>query len=456
MTPGSSAASASSTLEGANIEARVDIAIVGAGPAGMAAACSAATAGSNVVVFDDNPSAGGQIWRGLGGESSEASESARRWLRRFRRSGASLQAGSRVIGCGPMPKSLLVESQEGVRVVPYRRLILATGARELFLPFPGWTLPNVFGVGGIQALAKSGLSVETKRVVVAGTGPLLLAVAAYLRTHGAQVSVIAEQASFGALAWFSRHLLRFPSKISEAVQLQSKLFGIPYCCGTWVESASGDRRVESVTIRQGQHRWIEPCDYLAIGYGFHSNLELPALFGCEIRRTAVIVDGLQRSTVEDVYCAGEPTGIGGVDLALAEGEIAGYAAAGLLDKAVAMQPARERWRRFAVALEGAFAPRPELRSLPQADTIVCRCEDVSWGRIQAKTSWRSAKLHARCGMGPCQGRICGPALEFLKGWGSESVRPPIFPTTVGNLTELEMRSSTDRGAGPRQAAHDPE
>jgi NADPH-dependent 2,4-dienoyl-CoA reductase/sulfur reductase-like enzyme len=434
---------------------RVDIVVVGAGPAGIAAACSAAATGSSVVVFDDNPGAGGQIWRGMDALSSGASDSARTWFRRFQRSGARLHAGSRVIGHGPMAKSLLIEGPQRVRVVRYRRLILATGARELFLPFPGWTLPNVFGVGGIQALAKSGLSFETKRVAVAGTGPLLLAVAAYLRAHGAQVVLIAEQASFRTLAGFSRHLFRFPGKISEAVQLQSKLIGVPYHWGAWVASAAGDREVESVTIRRGNRRWIEPCDYLAVAYGFHPNLELPALLGCVVRGSAVVVDALQRTTVEDVYCAGEPTGIGGVDLALAEGEIAGYAAAGLLDKAVSRQPARDRWRRFAVALEAAFAPRPELRSLVHADTIVCRCEDVTWGRIQAQTSWRSAKLHARCGMGPCQGRICGPAVEFLKGWGSESVRPPIFPTAVGNLTELEMHLNMDPAAASVSVVPDP-
>ena len=437
------------------VETEADIVVVGAGPAGIAAACSAAAAGSSVVVFDDNPGAGGQIWRGMGGPTAEGGEPARNWLRRFRRSGARLQAESRVIGSGPLAKSLLVESQHGVRLVRYRRLILATGARELFLPFPGWTLPNVFGVGGIQALAKSGLSVETKRVVVAGTGPLLLAVAAFLRSHGAQVALIAEQASLRSLAGFSRHLLRFPGKISEAVQLQSKLLGVPYRWGAWVESASGDQRVESVTIRQGQRHWGEPCDYLAVGYGFHPNLELSALLGCAVGGNAVVVDSLQRTTVEDVYCAGEPTGIGGVDLALIEGEIAGCAAAGLLDKAMSRHRARERWRRFAVSLQDAFTPRPELRSLVQADTIVCRCEDVSWGRIQAHSSWRSAKLHARCGMGPCQGRICGPAVEFLAGWRAESVRPPIFPTPIGNLTELATQASTQGAGGLAPIVRDP-
>jgi NADPH-dependent 2,4-dienoyl-CoA reductase/sulfur reductase-like enzyme len=447
MMPGSSVSPASRLRSYANLESRVDILVVGAGPAGIAAACSAAAPGSSVVVFDDNPSAGGQIWRGMSAAGPGAGESARHWLRRFQRSGASLQRGSRVLGHGPTARSLLVESDQGLHVVRYRRLVLATGARELFLPFPGWTLPNVFGVGGIQALAKSGLSVEAKRVIVAGTGPLLLAVAAYLRAHGAQVSLIAEQASFRTLAGFSRHLFRFPAKISEAVQLQSKLIGVPYHWGAWVESAAGDHKVKSVAMRSGNRRWVEPCDYLAVAYGFQPNLELPALLGCTVRGTTVVVDGLQRTTLEDVYCAGEPTGIGGVDLALAEGEIAGYAAAGLLDRALSRQAARDRCRRFAVALRAAFAPRPELRSLVHADTIVCRCEDVTWGRIQAHASWRSAKLHARCGMGPCQGRVCGPAVEFLKGWGAESVRPPIFPTLVDNLTELEVQLNADRAEG---------
>ncbi len=416
---------------------KVDVAIVGAGPAGLAAACAAATSGSTVAVFDDNPGAGGQIWRGVGVPFSEAGESARGWLKRFRRSGATLYAGSRVVGNGPLPKSILIEDRGGARVVRYRRLILATGARELFLPFPGWTLPNVFGVGGIQALAKSGLSVEAKRIIVAGTGPLLLAVAAYLRSHGAQVTLIAEQASFEAIATFSKYLWRFPGKINEAIQLQSKLLGVPYRWGAWVESASGHERAESVTVRLGERRWTEPCDYLAVAFGFYPNLELPALLGCQVRDGVVAVDGLQRTTVDDVYCAGEPTGVGGVDLAVAEGEIAGFAATGLVDRALKRQPARERWRPFAAKLQSAFAPRAELRNLAQIDTIVCRCEDVTLAGIQTHHSWRSAKLHARCGMGPCQGRICGPAVEFLRGWGAESVRPPVFPASVGSLADLE-------------------
>ena len=127
------------------------------------------------------------------------------------------------------------------------------------------------------------------------------------------------------------------------------------------------------------------------------------------------------------------TGIGGLDLALVEGEIAGYAAAGKPDRARARFPARESQRRFAAALDRAFALRDELKRLPRGDTIVCRCEDISLQRIRAASGWREAKLHTRCGMGPCQGRVCGAALEFLLGWQAESVRPPVFPARIGTL-----------------------
>jgi hypothetical protein len=147
----------------------------------------------------------------------------------------------------------------------------------------------------------------------------------------------------------------------------------------------------------------------------------------------VVVDDLQRSSLENVFCAGEATGIGGVDLALVEGEIAGYAASGQIDRARALFGKRSRARRFASNLNRAFALRNELKLLPEPDTFVCRCEDVTFKRLKNAASFRAAKLHTRCGMGPCQGRVCGPAADFLFGWRTESVRPPIFPARVGSL-----------------------
>ena len=407
-----------------------DIVVIGAGPAGIAAACAAT--GQRVIVVDDNPSAGGQIWRG-----KHAKGLAHRWLQHLERAGPRLLSSSRVIGLGRSANSVLVEQPDGAVTVEYRRLIIATGARELFLPFPGWTLPNVVGVGALQALAKSGVPMEGKRIVIGGSGPLLLAVAAHLRGLGAHICLIAEQTPFRALAAFGAQLARFPAKLRAAARLELQLMGVPFRTSTWVEAAHGSRSVASATCVSGGKRWLEPCDFLAVAYGVTPNLEVPMLLGCAIRDGCVVVDSEQQTTTPGIYCAGEPTGIGGVELAVVEGEIAGAAAAGRLDVTDGLSARRERWRSFARALDRAFRLRPELRTLPKPDTLVCRCEDVSVHSLAAHNGWRSAKLHTRCGMGPCQGRICGPALEFLRGWGAESVRPPIFPARVASLAQSD-------------------
>jgi NADPH-dependent 2,4-dienoyl-CoA reductase/sulfur reductase-like enzyme len=407
-----------------------DVLIVGGGPAGMAAAHCAAQSGQRVSMVDDNPGPGGQIWRtDVAGPSTPA---AAAWLRRVEGTSVQVIAGARVFD-QPEAGLLLAETEEGVCSLGYRKLILATGARERFLPFPGWTLPNVMGAGGLQALVKSGLSPAGKRVVVAGSGPLLLAVAAYLRKRGAQVRLIAEQAPRKSLLRFGLGLLRQPAKAFQALALKKQLSGIPYLTGCWPVAALGEEKLSGVTLRQGSKTWNVECDYLACGFHLVPNLELPILIGCELQDGAVRVDQYQETSVAGVYCAGEPTGIGGLDLSLVEGQIAGHAAVGRHDAARQLFPARERHQRFARALNRAFALRDELKLLPQPGTLVCRCEDVAFERLAGYDSWRAAKLQTRCGMGPCQGRICGAATEFLFGWGTESVRPPIFPVRVESL-----------------------
>jgi hypothetical protein len=152
------------------------------------------------------------------------------------------------------------------------------------------------------------------------------------------------------------------------------------------------------------------------------------------------VDEYQETSVSGVYCAGEPTGIGGLELSLVEGQIAGYAAVGRQTEARQVFPAREKQRQFARTLNRAFALRDELKVLSEPDTVVCRCEDVTLERMRAYDSWRAAKLQTRCGMGPCQGRICGAATEFLFGWGMESVRPPVFPARMESLARVRVMS----------------
>jgi NADPH-dependent 2,4-dienoyl-CoA reductase/sulfur reductase-like enzyme len=395
-----------------------DVVVVGAGPAGLAAARRAAECGRRVAMLDDNPQAGGQIWRG-------ASKEASGWMR----PGVEWMAGARVFDA-PAPQTLAVETFDGECRVGYRSLILATGARERFLPFPGWTLPNVMGAGGLQALAKSGMPIAGKRVIVAGSGPLLLAVARYLRAYGADVRLIAEQASLSALLRFGMRLIRHPGKLLQTVSLRARR----YITSCWPVSAQGGEKLEGVTLRRASGRtWTEACDYLACGFGLIPNVELAALLGCRMSKTGVEVDEHQQTLVPGVYAAGEATGIGGLELSLAEGEIAGYAAGGRHDRAEELFGARASHRRFAAALDQAFALRAELRDLPRPDTFVCRCEDVTMDRLRACSNWREAKLHTRCGMGPCQGRICGGAAEFLFDWQTESVRPPVFPARVRSL-----------------------
>jgi NADPH-dependent 2,4-dienoyl-CoA reductase/sulfur reductase-like enzyme len=406
-----------------------DVVVVGAGPAGLAAACRAAESGARVAVVDDNPGAGGQIWRAGSGQAAHA---AAPWIRRAEQHGVVWICGARVFAA-PEQGTVAIEQFDGSRELNWRNLILATGARERFLPFPGWTLPNVMGAGGLQALAKSGLPVEGRKVVVAGSGALLLAVAKYLRDHGAKVRLIAEQADQGELLRFGIGLAAHPGKLVQAIQLRAGLLGVPYLTSCWPVAAEGVEKLESVTLRRGGKTWSEPCDYLACGFGLIPNLELAALLGCRMSATGVAVNEYQQTSVEGVFSAGEATGIGGLELALVEGEIAGFAAAGKTQEAQSRFSARQSHRRFADALERAFALRAELKNLAHEDTMLCRCEDVTLGRVRACSGWREAKLHTRCGMGPCQGRVCGGAVEFLLGWKSESVRPPVFPATIGSL-----------------------
>ena len=407
------------------------VVVVGAGPAGLAAACRAAECGRTVALLDDNPHPGGQIWRAAAGRLPKE---AARWLAAAERHGVEWMAGACVFDA-PEPRRLAVETPDGQCRVGYRSLILATGARERFLPFPGWTLPNVVGAGGLQALAKSGLPVAGKRVVIAGSGPLLLAVARYLRRRGAAVRVVAEQAPRSALWRFGGRLAGHPAKLLPALELRAGLLGTRYLTSCWPISAQGHERVQSVTLRRGARTWTEPCDYLACGFGLIPNLELAELLGCRAWTGGVHVDEYQQTSVAGVYSAGEATGIGGLELSLAEGEIAGYAAGGSPDRARLRFARRAAHQRFAAALEQAFALREELRHLAWPETLVCRCEDVTFERVRAQASWREARLHTRCGMGPCQGRICGGAVEFLLGWPTESVRPPVFPVRIRSMSE---------------------
>lgn len=415
---------------------RFDVLVVGGGPAGIAAATRAAESGIRVGIVDDNATLGGQIWRG--DSQDRQTDNAGRWTNRLQAAGVTPLCGMRIFGLTEHGV-LLAEGTEDLFELRYENLVLATGARERFLPFPGWTLPNVMGAGGLQAMVKCGLPVHGRRVVVAGTGPLLLAVAAYLRKRGAEIPLICEQTSWSSLARFGASLFGCPEKLVQALHLRKELGGVQFVANSWPLSALGRHALENVTVSLSGKTETIPCDYLACGFHLVPNIELPILLGCQIQAGFVEVDDFQETRASRVFCAGEPTGIGGVELSLVEGQIAGLAAAGHKTEAKRLFGEREKARRFADLLERTFRLRSELSGLPLPETILCRCEDIPCSRLCGHTSWREAKLHTRCGMGPCQGRVCGPGAQFLFGWNPDSVRPPVFPARVENLAALAER-----------------
>jgi NADPH-dependent 2,4-dienoyl-CoA reductase/sulfur reductase-like enzyme len=403
---------------------KAEVVVVGGGPAGIAAAVHAAEAGARTLLLDEQRSPGGQIWRHRG----EAPPAARAWLERLARSGATWLDRATVVDA-PVTGDLLVERDGRPVRVGFERLVLATGARELFLPFPGWTLPGVVGAGGAQALLKAGARFDGLRVVVAGSGPLLPAVAAALARAGARVVGLAEQAPLARLAAFGAGLWREPGKLAEALGYAARLAGVLYRTGAWVREAEGREAVERAIVTDGRREWRWECDVLACAFGLVPSLELPRLLGCDTVADAVLVDASQRTSVDRVFAAGELGGIAGVDRALTTGAIAGLAAAGRpVPPALARR--RERESGFAARLLRSFALRDELKSLARPDTVVCRCEDVPLGRLAAAASPREAKLHTRAGMGPCQGRVCGAALSVLRGFPPDSVRPPLSPVPI--------------------------
>lgn len=197
-----------------------DVVIIGGGPAGLAAGCCAAEVGARITLIDDNPGPGGQIWRGE--RHAPSTLESREWFNKAQEASINFIGGAKVFD-QPETGLLLVELSDGVLELGYRKLILATGAHERFLPFPGWTLPHVMGAGGLQALVKLGLPIAGKKVVVAGSGPLLLAVAAYLKKNGAEILLIAEQAPWSRLLKFGLGLLREPAKAFQTMELKTHL-----------------------------------------------------------------------------------------------------------------------------------------------------------------------------------------------------------------------------------------
>lgn len=405
------------------------IAIVGAGPGGISAAIAASETGAQVFLIDENPYVGGQIWRQKLGKISDPN--SQKWISKLNSSSIKFSPGTTVQSF--LDQKLICSNTSGQKItVEADKVILANGARELFLPFPGWTLPNVVGCGGIQALVKSGLDVKNKKIVIAGTGPLMLAVAAYLKKSGAQVAGIFEQAPSSKLNKFVKYLLfNQPSKIKQGISLRLKTLSTPIKNGWWVKSALGSDKLSSVEVTNGAEIKKVDCDYLACGFGLIPNSELASILGCELHNGFVKVNENQETAVSGIYAVGELTGIGGVDKALFEGETAGRSAAG--SPLASSESEKMKNSEFVKRLEDTYALREEVKLLAESETIFCRCEDVSYGDVCSQSDQRTAKLYTRCGMGACQGKICSAMGQELFGWSRNKIKSPLIPVDIESL-----------------------
>ncbi|MGW7528988.1 FAD-dependent oxidoreductase [Streptomyces sp. NPDC054783] len=457
---------------------RTHLAVVGAGPAGLAGALAAAARGVRVTLVDAAEQAGGQFYRqparALGARRPEALHHQWRTWERLRdgidrhiTAGRVTHLTEHHVWCaqgesgGFTVHALRGPAQEEGAIVRADAVLLATGGYERVLPFPGWTLPGVVTAGGAQAMLKGGLVLPGRTVVVAGTGPLLLPVATGLAAAGARVAALVESADPGTVLRRTPALAAaVPGKLAEGAWyagrlLRHKVRTLPRHT---VLDAHGTDRLEAVTvaaldrdgrIRPGSARRI-PCDTLAVGHGMLPHTDLAETLGCTLTGTDVRVDDEQRTDVPGVWAAGETTGIGGAALALAEGHIAGRSIAARLRGAVpdphswaAAARARTRQRAFFAALETVYAPPAGWTDRITDDTVVCRCEEVTAGQVRTAAGalgagdLRTAKLLTRAGMGWCQGRMCAPAVAGLTGCPLAPGRRPFArPVPLGVLAAL--------------------
>ncbi|WP_037773108.1 NAD(P)/FAD-dependent oxidoreductase [Streptomyces sclerotialus] len=437
-------------------EDRRHVVVVGAGPAGLAAAGSALAAGARVTLADAAERPGGQYHRTLpeefGGPRDGGSHFARLRRRVLDHPHCTWLAETSVWALerpdpeqpGPPRVHTLTGPADGNdrprRVLTPDALVLAPGAHDRVLPFPGWELPGVYAAGAAQALVKGERLAVGDDVLLAGSGPFLLPVATALLTAGAGVREVLEANTPKTVAagWTRRpwQLAAQPAKAAELARCTALLVRhrVPYRMGRTVIEARGDGRVEeAVTARlrpdwsvvPGSERTV-PVDALCVTHGFTPQLELPLAAGCALLRTPagefVAVDADQRTTMPGVYAAGEITGIAGAPAARTEGALAGWCAAGGDPAAPALHRVRrnrERGRAFAARLAAAHPVGPAWPGWLRPETVICRCEETDYGTLRSAATDASGaaprviKLATRAGLGPCQARICGPTVAEL-------------------------------------------
>ncbi len=455
-----------------------DLLIVGAGPAGMAAAVTARRHGLSVRVVADPPAPGGQIWRGI--ETVAATPRAKR-LGESYLSGAERAAAFRACGALYEPESQLWQIEPGFRAfvtrggkarsVTAEAIILATGAQERPMPFPGWTLPGVLTVGAAQILLKTADSVPEKPVWIAGCGPLPLLYMTQLLAAGGGIAGFLDTTPRGRVGAALRHLPQGLGRLGDLLKglswsLALRRAGVPIIRHVTELRAEGDGRLQRLRYRTEDGRQAEiPAEVLLVHEGVVPNIHAPLALGCAVSWHAgqhcyvPVLDAWGESSQANIFIAGDGAGIGGAEAAEPRGRLAALRVAaklGRLDGATAETAAAPERSALSSALalrpflDALYAPRPQLYAPPD-ETLVCRCEEVTAGELRARAvegrpGPNQLKAFTRAGMGPCQGRQCGYSMAHIvaaaQGRSVEEVgfyriRPPLKPVTLGELASLD-------------------
>ncbi len=472
-----------------------DLAIVGAGPAGLAAAITASKQGLKVTLIDEQPEIGGQIFRQPPSSFRAAPSVAFRSypfgtdLLDQARTNERIRFETGTTAWGVFdPRDfgegveLGVSSHEGGRLLRTRALLIATGAHDMPVAFPGWTLPGVMAAGGVQTLLKSQHVLSAKRYVLAGSHPLIFVLAEQLLKAGAEIAEVAISRRFPSLGEMICAIPALPGQGRLVADLGRSLLAlrrhkVPLNFSTAIRRAEGpESGVQRVSMQSldgngvpvaGSERILDGVDGLAIGYGLLATTELARQAGCAVywapERGGWILrhDEQMRTSRLRIYVAGEPAGIGGARRAFLQGRLAGLAISAALTGADAgsstIRDARSEVSRtdtFAAIMARSFAPDLRMLSmLAEDDTVLCRCEEVTAtevdrfvGRSSFATSVNAVKLGCRTGMGPCQGRYCELSIMLrvaqqrgipVEAVGQFTAQAPIRPVPLKHLAELE-------------------
>jgi NADPH-dependent 2,4-dienoyl-CoA reductase/sulfur reductase-like enzyme len=459
---------------------RRELVIVGAGPAGMAAAITAGRCGIRVTIIDENPATGGQIYRQAPrplatSRVPEHDESAARGdelHKKLEDLGDRIELLSKTTAWGYFPqRQLAIRNQQGWQIIEAEQVILAPGAYEFVPPFPGWTLPGVMTPGAAQSMVKLMKILPGKRALVAGSGPFLLVVAGQLHAAGVEVVGVVEAARRRDILRHIPGLLSNRKLLAQGRQYYRTLqrAGIPFHWGHLVTKADGNESVEQATITpcnaqsrpQGQGTTI-PVDTLCVGYGFVPRTDLAQMADCRMRYSELLggwlpeVDENFETSVPGVRVAGDGGGVAGAIVAELEGELAALAALhqlGRLDSS-AFEKQRSptatrlaKMRKFRATLDQFYRLRPGLIDLALPDTIICRCEELTRHEVETGiqfggTDMPTLKVITRLGMGPCQAKMCWPMVarmiaanqgKSVADIGPVRVRPPVGPLEMADL-----------------------